>query len=186
MHQMDLHVISPSEVKESPNGRAKRSPLRLSLHLKPYSNGTGAKCDHHHHNHPLHQHHSGQNRISPSDGDILNSSPSCGKSSSSCIKRNDMKESSPPHLISSSPTAILSFLFLGNQSDASDLKKLEKLNISFILSVTQTPLDHLEGIRYKRLPALDSYRQNLIPYFEEAFNFIGEYSMRLLGKIRNE
>jgi len=37
-----------------------------------------------------------------------------------------------------------------------------------------------QGITYKRLPATDSGHQNLKQYFEDAFKFIGMYSLFLL------
>lgn len=78
----------------------------------------------------------------------------------------------------SSPSAILSFLFLGDESDASDPSLLKRLGITHILNVTahlQSPLTtEAHGFKYKRLPATDSCRQNMLPYFEDAFQFIGE------------
>ena len=77
----------------------------------------------------------------------------------------------------SSPSAILPFLFLGDESDAADLLRLERLGISHILSVTSQPptSGELFGFTCKRLPAFDSCRQNMIQFFEDAFDFIGEW-----------
>lgn len=74
-----------------------------------------------------------------------------------------------------SATPILPFLFLGNEGDA-DLKRLQELDITYVLNVTSQLPDSCQktGIRYKRLPAADSYHQNLKQYFEEAFEFIGK------------
>ena len=74
------------------------------------------------------------------------------------------------------PSPILPFLFLGNERDA-NVKSLEKLNIKYVLDITSQVSETCEksGIRYKRLSAADSYHQNLIQYFEEAFEFIGEF-----------
>jgi dual specificity MAP kinase phosphatase len=74
-----------------------------------------------------------------------------------------------------SATPILPFLFLGSEHDA-HLKRLEELDITYVLNVTSQLPDSCEkaGIRYKRLPAADSYHQNLKQYFEEAFQFIGK------------
>ncbi|KAG9346473.1 hypothetical protein JZ751_006784, partial [Albula glossodonta] len=72
---------------------------------------------------------------------------------------------------------ILPFLFLGNERDAQDLELLMRLNISFVVNVTtHLPLYHLATglVRYKRLPATDSSKQNLRQYFEEVFEFIEE------------
>jgi len=73
-------------------------------------------------------------------------------------------------------SAILPFLFLGNERDAQDLDLLLRLNVGFVVNVTtHLPLYHVSTglVRYKRLPATDSSKQNLRQYFEEVFEFIG-------------
>ncbi|KAK7151278.1 hypothetical protein R3I93_012272 [Phoxinus phoxinus] len=89
-----------------------------------------------------------------------------------------------PHSLPSTPdienaelTAILPFLYLGNERDAQDLEQMRRMDIGFILNVTtHLPLFHYElGLfNYKRFPATDSNKQNLRQYFEEAFEFIEE------------
>ncbi|OCT79439.1 dual specificity protein phosphatase 10 [Xenopus laevis] len=82
-----------------------------------------------------------------------------------------------PDIENAELTPILPFLFLGNEHDAQDLEKMQRLNISYIVNVTtHIPLYHYDkGIfNYKRLPATDSNKQNLRQYFEEAFEFIEE------------
>ncbi|XP_034539803.1 uncharacterized protein si:dkey-175m17.7 [Notolabrus celidotus] len=73
-------------------------------------------------------------------------------------------------------SAILPFLFLGNERDAQDLDLLMRLNIGYVVNVTtHLPLYHINsGLRYKRLPATDNSKQNLRQYFEEVFEFIEE------------
>ncbi|XP_061156102.1 uncharacterized protein si:dkey-175m17.7 [Syngnathus typhle] len=73
-------------------------------------------------------------------------------------------------------SAILPFLFLGNERDAQDLDLLLHLNIGYVVNVTtHLPLYHLKsGLHYKRLPATDNSKQNLRQYFEEVFEFIEE------------
>ncbi|XP_057677502.1 uncharacterized protein si:dkey-175m17.7 [Corythoichthys intestinalis] len=73
-------------------------------------------------------------------------------------------------------SAILPFLFLGNERDAQDLDLLLRLNIGYVVNVTtHLPLYHLKsGLHYKRLPATDNSKQNLRQYFEEVFEFIEE------------
>ncbi|XP_060912300.1 uncharacterized protein si:dkey-175m17.7 [Labrus mixtus] len=73
-------------------------------------------------------------------------------------------------------SAILPFLFLGNERDAQDLDLLMRLNIGYVVNVTtHLPLYHVNsGLRYKRLPATDNSKQNLRQYFEEVFEFIEE------------
>ncbi|XP_067845062.1 dual specificity protein phosphatase 10 isoform X1 [Heptranchias perlo] len=82
-----------------------------------------------------------------------------------------------PDIENAELTPILPFLFLGNEQDAQDIEKMQRMNIGYIINVTtHLPLYHYEkGIfHYKRLPATDSNKQNLRQYFEEAFEFIEE------------
>uniref|UniRef100_A0A8D0AZA5 Dual specificity protein phosphatase 10 n=1 Tax=Salvator merianae TaxID=96440 RepID=A0A8D0AZA5_SALMN len=82
-----------------------------------------------------------------------------------------------PDIENAELTPILPFLFLGNEQDAQDLEKMQRLNIGYIINVTtHLPLYHYEKglFNYKRLPATDSNKQNLRQYFEEAFEFIEE------------
>lgn len=55
---------------------------------------------------------------------------------------------------------------------------MQRMNIGYVINVTtHLPLYHYEKgmFNYKRLPATDSNKQNLRQYFEEAFEFIGNY-----------
>ncbi|XP_067901070.1 dual specificity protein phosphatase 10 [Heterodontus francisci] len=82
-----------------------------------------------------------------------------------------------PDIENAELTPILPFLFLGNEQDAQDIEKMQRMNVGYIINVTtHLPLYHYEkGIFcYKRLPATDSNKQNLRQYFEEAFEFIEE------------
>ncbi|MBN3298172.1 DUS10 phosphatase, partial [Amia calva] len=74
-------------------------------------------------------------------------------------------------------SAILPFLYLGNERDAQDLGLLLGLGVGYVVNVTtHLPLyhQHCGLLRYKRLPATDNSRQNLRQYFEEVFEFIEE------------
>lgn len=85
---------------------------------------------------------------------------------------------STPDIENAELTPILPFLFLGNEQDAQDLDALQRLNVGYVINVTtHLPLYHYEKglLKYKRLPATDSNKQNLRQYFEEAFEFIGNY-----------
>ncbi|RMC12358.1 hypothetical protein DUI87_09873 [Hirundo rustica rustica] len=82
-----------------------------------------------------------------------------------------------PDIENAELTPILPFLFLGNEHDAQDLEKMQRMNIGYVINVTtHLPLYHYEKgmFNYKRLPATDSNKQNLRQYFEEAFEFIEE------------
>ncbi|XP_069750326.1 dual specificity protein phosphatase 10-like [Narcine bancroftii] len=72
---------------------------------------------------------------------------------------------------------VLPFLYLGNERDAQDLGRMRQLGVGYVINVTtHLPLYHAHAgtLRYKRLPAIDSAKQNLRQYFEEAFEFIEE------------
>ncbi|XP_053211846.1 dual specificity protein phosphatase 10-like [Panonychus citri] len=73
-------------------------------------------------------------------------------------------------------TLILPYLYLGDQSDASDPERLKCHNIYYVLNVTADLPGEGENhsIHYKRIPARDSFDQNLVQYFEESFKFIEE------------
>ncbi|CAH1261533.1 dual specificity protein phosphatase 10-like [Branchiostoma lanceolatum] len=88
-----------------------------------------------------------------------------------------VEECETPDIDSEPPSLVLPFMYLGNERDAADIRTLLRLNIGYILNVTShIPLHHegFCGIKYKRLPATDSQHQNLLQYFEEAFEFIDE------------
>ncbi|XP_059497464.1 dual specificity protein phosphatase 10-like [Stegostoma tigrinum] len=82
-----------------------------------------------------------------------------------------------PDIENAELTTVLPFLYLGNERDAQDLVRLRQLNVGYVINVTtHLPLYHAQAgtVRYKRLPATDSSKQNLRQYFEEAFEFIEE------------
>lgn len=83
----------------------------------------------------------------------------------------------PTDIDSHPASRVLPFLYLGNGRDAADLQLLRALGATRVLNVTsQLPGYHQErGITYRQIPASDSGHQNLKQYFEEAFDFIGEY-----------
>ena len=85
-----------------------------------------------------------------------------------------------PDIDSHPASCVLPFLYLGNQHDAADLNTLRSLGVTRVLNVTSHLPGYHEacGITYKQLPASDSGHQNLKQYFEEAFDFIGERSVR--------
>lgn len=164
---MDLVVTSKCRETEGPAKKGKRSSLRL--HLMPYpvagvGGGCALNCD------PFA--HFSRRIHSLTDGEA---SPLLNQCSSA--KTGKAGRITDENMISS-PSAILSFLFLGDESDASDASRLKRLGITHILNVTahlQSPLTtEAHGFKYKRLPATDSCRQNMLPYFEQAFQFIGE------------
>lgn len=73
-------------------------------------------------------------------------------------------------------TAILPFLYVGNEKDAEDICALRALGIGYVLNVTSHVPGYCneQGFTFRRLPAADTCQQNLKQYFEEAFAFIDE------------
>lgn len=74
-------------------------------------------------------------------------------------------------------TKILPFLYLGSSIDACDSEKLKSLHITHVLNVSINLPDPPETLKlkgYKRIPVIDSFTQDIMPHFEEAFNFIGK------------
>lgn len=90
----------------------------------------------------------------------------------------------PADIDSHPASRVLPFLYLGNGRDAADLQLLRALGATRVLNVTsQLPGYHEErGITYRQIPASDSSHQNLKQYFEEAFDFIGEWRRRVLSQ----
>ncbi|KAL8619751.1 hypothetical protein ACOMHN_025837 [Nucella lapillus] len=86
---------------------------------------------------------------------------------------NDLVE---PEIETATASAVLPFLYLGNERDAAALESLRRHNITYVLNVTAHVPQHWQahGIRYKRIPASDSGQQNLKQYFEEAIEFIDD------------
>lgn len=72
------------------------------------------------------------------------------------------------------PTKILPFLFLGSQQDALDEETLRRHGIEYVLNLTvcgPTPT-FLPTEHQMRIPVNDSYSEKLLPYFEQAFEFL--------------
>ncbi len=73
---------------------------------------------------------------------------------------------------------VLPYLYLGSAKDANDHSILKRLGVNRVLNIASQLLEnHFEsnGIIYKHITANDSVQQNLIQYFEQAFDFIGTY-----------
>lgn len=161
---MDLMVTSKCRETEGSAKMGKRSSLRL--HLMPYPvpgvGGCALNRDHFPHYRRIH---------SLSDEDSLSLLP---RSPTKISKAGRITDEN----MVSSPSTILPFLFLGDESDAADAVRLKRLGITHILNVTAhlpaPPTTEAHGFKCKRLPVTDSCRQDMLPYLEEAFQFIGE------------
>ncbi|CAL1290228.1 unnamed protein product [Larinioides sclopetarius] len=86
----------------------------------------------------------------------------------------------PSEMDSLSATPILPFLYVGNAKDAEDTSGLKELGIEYVLNVTSHVPGYCEDqeFTFLRLPATDSYQQNIKQYFSKAFAFIDEARKR--------
>ncbi|KAF8791662.1 Dual specificity protein phosphatase 10 like protein [Argiope bruennichi] len=106
--------------------------------------------------------------------------------SDSCLSLPSSGEEcpSPKELVSEmdslSATPILPFLYVGNAKDAEDTSGLKELGIEYVLNVTSHVPGYCEDqeFTFLRLPATDSYQQNIKQYFGKAFAFIDEARKR--------
>ncbi|CAL4062979.1 unnamed protein product [Meganyctiphanes norvegica] len=72
------------------------------------------------------------------------------------------------------PTRILPFLYLGSQHDANNRQLLQDYNITYELNVSLScpKPDFMQDSHFMRIPVNDNFSEKLLPYFNEAFNFI--------------
>lgn len=85
---------------------------------------------------------------------------------------------------SAAPAEILPRLFLGCAKDASSEEVLEENNITYILNVTPNLPNVFENdarYKYKQIPIIDHWNQNLSQFFPEAIQFIDEARTRGCG-----
>lgn len=68
------------------------------------------------------------------------------------------------------------YLFKGNARDSQDVDLIRQLNVTHIINVTDSlpmPFRKLNRIQYLHIPASDTTKQNLLPSFDRAVQFIG-------------
>lgn len=72
------------------------------------------------------------------------------------------------------PTRILPFLYLGSQHDANNKQLLQDYNVTYELNVSLScpKPDFMQDSHFMRIPVNDNFSEKLLPYFNEAFNFI--------------
>ncbi|CAH8663341.1 unnamed protein product [Schistosoma bovis] len=78
-------------------------------------------------------------------------------------------------VLSASISQILPFLYLGNARDSQDVDLIRQLNVTHIINVTDSlpmPFRKLNRIQYLHIPASDTTKQNLLPSFDRAVQFI--------------
>ncbi|UJR25732.1 hypothetical protein I4U23_007083 [Adineta vaga] len=70
-------------------------------------------------------------------------------------------------------THIIDGLYIGNESNAKNLDELSSENIRYIVNVTShLPLYYFEQFHYHHIPVDDTQKQNLLKYFDDAYQFI--------------
>ncbi|CAF3806827.1 unnamed protein product [Rotaria sordida] len=82
--------------------------------------------------------------------------------------------SAPPNV---GPSQILSFLYLGSQEDVLSSKAMQDNHITHVINVSisgqRAPfLDENNDEHFLRIPVNDCLNAQLLPYFDQAFNFI--------------
>lgn len=80
------------------------------------------------------------------------------------------------------PSTVLPYLLLGGRRDAEDHVLLHDRGVGAVLNVTQAEhVQKMPGVRYKQLPVLDTWHQNIERFFAESYDFIE--SARLGGHV---
>merc|ERR1719201_433541 len=72
------------------------------------------------------------------------------------------------------PSEILPFLFVGAEAHAENEEMLNHYAITHVLNLTTRSPKRVPGIKYLAIPIRDSWNQNLVSHFEEAFAFVEE------------
>jgi hypothetical protein len=83
-------------------------------------------------------------------------------------------------------TMIEPYLYLGNQSDARNVRMLENEGIFHVLNVTKNipfydeelPAELKDKFVFKRIAVNDAINQDLRQHFAEAFKFIGKQNLK--------
>lgn len=93
------------------------------------------------------------------------------------------------------PTKVLPFLYLGSEKDAQSEDILKTCRVKYVLNASQTAADtpYCSLGHYLRIPIQDNSNENIVTWFQTAFDFIGtcpfllrESFFYLLGILRVE
>ena len=90
------------------------------------------------------------------------------------IHRSCSSEPSGPSYECSAPVQLLPHLYLGSNVHASKQAVLEQLGITAVLNVSRLPNYFPTRFRYMQIPVDDNTDAELLPWFDEATNFIGK------------
>lgn len=90
---------------------------------------------------------------------------------------------SQPCLQNQGPGRVLPFLYLGSQEDALNADTMRDHNITYVLNVTAScpKADFIQESHFMRISVNDSHNEQLIPYFKQAFDFLGAYLVWLIN-----
>ena len=80
-------------------------------------------------------------------------------------------------------TKILPFLYLGNAEDSQDIKTLQSTGIDFVMNVSESAADspHVITTHYLKIPVRDTTSENIVDWFQSAFDFIGKLPLCLFA-----
>ncbi|XP_069960213.1 uncharacterized protein [Cherax quadricarinatus] len=97
----------------------------------------------------------------------------CEDSSKKCTPLTSQSQPCLP-VSTVGPTRILPFLYLGSQHDANNKQLLSDYNILYELNVSVScpKPDFVQDSHFMRIPVNDNFSEKLLPYFNDAFNFI--------------
>ncbi|XP_022079170.1 uncharacterized protein LOC110973046 isoform X2 [Acanthaster planci] len=72
------------------------------------------------------------------------------------------------------PTRVLNYLYIGSQQDVLDEDIMRANGINYVLNVSKTCPSprHIAPGHFHRIPVRDNYGEKLLPWFEDAMNFI--------------
>ncbi|PAA66250.1 hypothetical protein BOX15_Mlig006006g1 [Macrostomum lignano] len=79
-----------------------------------------------------------------------------------------------PSYTSQGPTQLLSFVYVGSQSDACDADVMRRHGITHVLNVSANCVQsqHVPEAAFMRVPVNDGYSDKLLPHFKLAFQFL--------------
>lgn len=78
------------------------------------------------------------------------------------------------------PTKVLPFLYLGSEVDAQSEDILKTCRVKYILNASHTAVDspYCKTGHYLKIPIKDNSSENIVAWFQTAFDFIGKSKLR--------
>lgn len=80
----------------------------------------------------------------------------------------------PNYNTNQGPTQLLSFVYVGSQTDACDADVIRRHGITHVLNVSANcpQSEHVDQENFMRVPVNDGYADKLLPHFKQAFQFL--------------